>query len=439
MDSAQPQLRRLRRIEVDGLFGLYDHRIDLALDDRVTLLHGPNGVGKTTILRIVDALLRDRIADLQRIPFRRLAVEFRDQAVLELTKDNGERADFDGGSIRLSANGEQRTTSINLAPRHVEATAARVDFLEPLGEDAWIDVRDGEVLTDSDVMRRFGRAASTGDRTGDDSREPWLRDFLGATNSLFIETQRLIQSRHSAPMRARRPQASFPRVVECSRQLKRRVDDTMADYGRQAQTLDQSFPQRLLQTSVAGASLSVDEIRDRMSDLDQRTKELKEIGILDETPIDQFRPGDIDESQAGVMTMYLSDTEKKLHVLEDLAHRVQLLLGSLNGKYQHKQMRVDREQGLAVTDDRGRVLPLESLSSGEQHELILHYDLLFRVPPNTVVLLDEPELSLHIEWQNRFLSDLMAIIELSSFDAVVATHSPDIVGNRDDLMVELAV
>ena len=213
----------------------------------------------------------------------------------------------------------------------------------------------------------------------------------------------------------------------------------MADYGRQAQTLDQSFPQRLLQTSVAGASLSVDEIRDRMSDLDQKTKELKEIGILDETPIDQFRPGDIDESQAGVMTMYLSDTEKKLHVLEDLAHRVQLLLGSLNGKYQHKQMRVDREQGLAVTDDRGRVLPLESLSSGEQHELILHYDLLFRVPPNTVVLLDEPELSLHIEWQNRFLSDLMAIIELSSFDAVVATHSPDIVGDRDDLMVELAV
>ena len=176
-----------------------------------------------------------------------------------------------------------------------------------------------------------------------------------------------------------------------------------------------------------------------MSDLDQRTKELKEIGILDETPIDQFRPGDIDESQAGVMTMYLSDTEKKLHVLEDLARRVQLLLGSLNGKYQHKQMRVDREQGLAVTDDRGRALPLESLSSGEQHELILHYDLLFGVPPNTVVLLDEPELSLHIEWQNRFLSDLMAIVELSSFDAVVATHSPDIVGDRDDLMVELAV
>ena len=146
----------------------------------------------------------------------------------------------------------------------------------------------------------------------------------------------------------------------------------------------------------------------------------------------------MEKSQAGVMTLYVDDTANKLQVLEDLASRARLLLRSLNGKFQHKQMRVDRNEGLVVAGDHGDSLPPDSLSSGEQHELILHYDLLFRVAPNTVVLLDEPELSLHLQWQSTFLSDLMDIVQLSSFDALVATHSPWIVGERDDLMVELS-
>ena len=213
----------------------------------------------------------------------------------------------------------------------------------------------------------------------------------------------------------------------------------MADYGRQAQSLDQSFPQRLLQRDASSGNLPVEEIRERMSILDQKTDELKAIGILDETPMHRFQVvDDIDASQAGVMTLYVQDTEDKLQVLEDLAKRVRLLLESLNGKFRHKKVRVDREAGLAVAGDDSDTLPLDSLSSGEQHELILHYDLLFRVPSNTVVLLDEPELSLHIEWQSKFLDDLMAIVKLSHFDALVATHSPYIVGERDDLMVELS-
>lgn len=75
--------------------------------------------------------------------------------------------------------------------------------------------------------------------------------------------------------------------------------------------------------------------------------------------------------------------------------------------------------------------------SGEQQELVLHYDLLFRVPSNTIVLIDEPELSLHVAWQKRFLPDLLKIVELSNFDALVATHSPYVVGDRGDLMVGL--
>ena len=46
------------------------------------------------------------------------------------------------------------------------------------------------------------------------------------------------------------------------------------------------------------------------------------------------------------------------------------------------------------------------LSSGEQHELVIIYELLFRTDNNAIILIDEPELSLHVDWQAKFLSDL---------------------------------
>lgn len=440
--ATEPQLRRLQRVEVDGLFGIYDHRFDLELNSRVTLLHGPNGVGKTTILKLVDALLTERFGYFRTIPFSRLLLGFQDGAELEVNKESAED-DPDVGAVRLMANGTSEVSPIRFTASRAEAITAQIEYLEPAGDNAWVDLRDGEWLTDADVVMRFGRRhlhdpspAAAAVSAGRDVQ--WLHEFLGAAESHFIEAQRLVRSRYFAGWR-RRPEAPISRVVECSRDLKRRIDDTMADYGRQAQSLDQSFPQRLLQRGASSANLPVEEIRDRMSTLDKKTDELKEIGILDETPMHRFQVvDDIDTSQAGVMTLYVQDTEEKLHVLEDLAKRVRLLLESLNGKFRHKKVRVDREAGLAVAGDGIDALPLDSLSSGEQHELILHYDLLFRVPSNTVVLLDEPELSLHIEWQSKFLADLMEIVKLSRFDALVATHSPYIVGTRDDLMVELS-
>lgn len=174
--------------------------------------------------------------------------------------------------------------------------------------------------------------------------------------------------------------------------------------------------------------------------LDRKTADLMALGILDETPALQFDVsslGAIDHTQSRVMTLYVSDTEEKLKELEHLAKRARLLLDNVNEKYRHKRIRLDREKGLVAENDVGKPLPLTSLSSGEQHELVLHYDLLFKVPSNTIVLIDEPELSLHVAWQKNFLPELLEIVRLSDFDALVATHSPYVIGERNDLMVGL--
>ncbi len=80
---------------------------------------------------------------------------------------------------------------------------------------------------------------------------------------------------------------------------------------------------------------------------------------------------------------------------------------------------------------------LKDLSSGEQHEVVLLYELIFKAKPNTTVLIDEPEISLHITWQNDFLKDLMQIIKLQSIQVIIATHSPQIINENWDLTVNL--
>ena len=211
----------------------------------------------------------------------------------------------------------------------------------------------------------------------------------------------------------------------------------MADYGRQSQTLDQSFLHRLI---TAKEEMTVNELVCHISDIKKKTDELKNLGILEETQASPIPVGmleDIDSTQARVMTLYVHDTTAKLAMLDALKDRSLLLLETMNQKYRHKNIRVHREHGLVAVSDDGQRLDLDCLSSGEQHELVLYYDLLFRVPSNTIVLIDEPELSLHVAWQKKFLPDLLEIIKLSSFDTLIATHSPYIVGDKPELMIGL--
>ena len=57
--------------------------------------------------------------------------------------------------------------------------------------------------------------------------------------------------------------------------------------------------------------------------------------------------------------------------------------------------------------------------------------------PQSLVLIDEPELSLHVGWQVNFLKDLQEVTKLADLDIMMATHSPDIIQDRWDLTVEL--
>jgi ABC-type glutathione transport system ATPase component len=62
------------------------------------------------------------------------------------------------------------------------------------------------------------------------------------------------------------------------------------------------------------------------------------------------------------------------------------------------------------------------LSSGEQQILVLAYEVLFRPEPETLVLIDEPELSLHVLRQDSFVDDLTRMGSARNLQFMLATH-----------------
>lgn len=81
----------------------------------------------------------------------------------------------------------------------------------------------------------------------------------------------------------------------------------------------------------------------------------------------------------------------------------------------------------------------KDLSSGEQHELVLFFDLIFGQSEGRLILIDEPEISLHIAWQKRFIPDIKRIIALSPMDVVISTHSPQLISHYRNLVETLGV
>jgi predicted ATP-binding protein involved in virulence len=62
-------MERIKQISVKGLFGIFEHVIPLNMDERITIIHRPNGFGKTVVLRLLHEIFSVNNTELLRIPF----------------------------------------------------------------------------------------------------------------------------------------------------------------------------------------------------------------------------------------------------------------------------------------------------------------------------------------------------------------------------------
>ena len=96
------------------------------------------------------------------------------------------------------------------------------------------------------------------------------------------------------------------------------------------------------------------------------------------------------------------------------------------------------KESYTYSDTDSKILPLSEFSSGQWH---IFSSLLFTaiaIEDNTLILMDEPENSLHPEWQQQYLRLMKDVISSSSgVHLIIATHSPLIASSLDPIEAEV--
>ena len=137
------------------------------------------------------------------------------------------------------------------------------------------------------------------------------------------------------------------------------------------------------------------------------------------------------------LQIYVEDSKKKLATFDEVYSKVSVFRDLLSKKLKPKELLINRESGAQIR--RGKEdIGLAKLSSGEKHEFIMLFKLIFETPANSLVLIDEPEISLHVSWQLEFMSDLAKMQSANQFQSIIATHSPQIIQGADHITFDLA-
>ena len=443
---------KISEIVVQGLFDRFNHHLPFDPGERITIMTSPNGYGKTMVLRIINALFNLPIRSLERMPFRGLSIVFDDASTLKVHRSSGDwdpkrkanRYDLqiqystpNGASDCFTPTEEVDEQDINFPVRSIEDY---IPNLDQIGPDEWLQTKTGEVLDLTDVLLEYG------DQLPFEFKMPnvtpsWLFEIRNAIPVRLVGTERLTQSSIHDPqslrMRRRRLRGSTDRTVRrYSDQLADEVRQVLGKYATLSQSLDRTFPTRVVEEPNSPA-LSMDELKTKLREVEDKRSNIMDAGLLDQE--DESRLPDIeglDESRRGVLAVYAKDALLKLSVFDDLYAKVNIFKRIANARFLYKDVFVNTG-GLQVVTVDGAEIDLEMLSSGEQHELVLLYTLLFGIAENSLIMIDEPELSLHVAWQDEILSDLEEMATVSNFHALLATHSPQIIGDRWDLTVEL--
>lgn len=438
---------KISKVSVTNLFGIFNHEINFNNEDRITIIYGTNGLGKTVILRMIDSLFNDKLSIFFRIPFDLFRVEFSDQTYVSLEKNNSDGAK----KTKISFSSSSLTNSIILSrkdPQDVDIPLRMIEDVLPeltrINPSQWKHTKTNQFFMLEDIFDQYEdvielRIGRTLQKSSVKKHLPSIQTHIIKADRLrtlsLVENDWLQQS-----MQPRRIlDSSGPAVLEYSQDLVRRVQKTLAESAEFSSSLDRSFPMRLADTLEDGQQKVTDEqIRTELEYLEKKRVRLFNAGLLDQESGEFKLPQrEVNESTRLVLNIYIQDVKKKLAIFDDDLKRIELMTDILRRRLEYKYFKVAKNQGFVVTTASGIELSPDSLSSGEQHEIVVLYELLFRVKEKTLILLDEPEISLHIAWQQEFLKDLTAIIDISDLDVMIATHSPDIINDRWDLTVQL--
>ncbi|SDR45871.1 AAA ATPase domain-containing protein [Burkholderia orbicola] len=434
---------KIKKFEATKVHGTLN--INVSFNDQLTLLVGINGSGKTTVLNMVSWLISLRFGDLISIAFESIYLSFsienkdflltvgrtQDRLVLSLVGDENLAIPI-VVALRhpeIEAQGtESYTRALNHGLTPDEDERPLWDFLKQLPRITNITLERVMAIDDGESKYRTPWKMEREKETPMERVNEIIRDIVSDMRIRIqhIDTQLTRDLLVSSFMpRNNLLQGDF-------------VED-MGEFAKNIYSIERDLNSALGDAqNNEGLALYFQELRgawDRFEKIPEH--ELKNDFVYWKREMTRLRAVSqafdrAKEKRGRVSNKWDKYIETLNDLFEDSGKKV-----NLGKKSSQLTFSFLNETSHAVGNKIVRVPQrnLDKLSSGERQLLILLTYVAFPQKGSKTIIIDEPELSLHIRWQERFLNALIALAD-KDLQIVIATHSPAIVGrNKKDCVV----
>lgn len=374
---------------------------------RMRVIYAPNGRGKTNFLRAVSALLTPSLESLQaliEIPIRKLQIDFEGGGSLGLER----RDAFEG---RFSV----RATPSESANLKVELSIDPSDFAGRLYRRVWDEREDYAKYVS--LAQKLSPSATL---ISDDRLSPVLddtRESLRPDAALLSQRRRSVGTVNRLLERVERmfSQSAFTSLSrESSAGVYAQITRTTLEG---SETLSSSEARTALEYQISGlldsaigyetyGLFSLRQLRDISSQLTSARQNSAQLPMLHR-----------------ILKPYLDNVQDQIDALATTLQLVDTFVSGVNKFLDRKELKFTTQHGISLVGRDGTALQPESLSSGERHLLYLMSCSILSTVDRPLVVIDEPELSLGIEWQRDLLPELLRCTESSTVQFLVASHS----------------
>jgi energy-coupling factor transporter ATP-binding protein EcfA2 len=439
----------IKRIEAYGIHNRFN--VIQNFEPGVNILYGKNGTGKTTILHILTNILRgdyDRFAFLL---FKEIRIALNDNSLISINSytvnnDRNIEVSIDGTTISYFNVKEVTTTELKEGSSLV---LRKIRNPKPLLSIAYFPAFRTMIEAWSSIdpasIGRYRTLAEYYDES---------YHYRSRSDKAKMEQSRALTLFSRKSFGRFVPRIDYPSPLEIEEILNQEIQRARL---RIAETEQKLLSQAFLQTfsTLSKDHLQIQDdpatILEQIKDL---SEEIEESSIqTDPTPTIGFignlrsllQDIQVDEDSlliaARVLNVYRGILQERASAQKKALQGIEKYLGAVNEFLENKKLEIHPDvsgkylgYSVVASFEDGTHTRLQSLSSGERQIITLLYATTY-MSSQEVVLVDEPEISLHVDWQRLLLNKMAE--QMRDRQIIACTHSPFISADYIDTMKEV--
>lgn len=422
----------LENFSIKKLFGeeSFDWKINAFPDEYVSFISGINGTGKTTILKLMEAFGEGNWLPILNTTFNEISLKFDVGTIVVLRSSDSD--DDDVMRWKLKVTGDIPTSESDdetvdqKVDRYIEDGLVKELFC---GHWAIVDSEYNHVETKEQVVNYI--------ETNSDQVEielPTAR-FLRAWNVKLVPSNRLaitVRTGHQSATYTSSQYEFWERIgtgIQSQLSLLRREANNRANMAESEVVKSMLLAEPSKDIDISDVQKIIDETQNLKSELSRHQLDIESIG--DDIGLEKISPQRLPEAKMYYQSAL--DRIKSYEALNDIVLGFERFIntsftGILFGISSDGSFQIERE------GEEGGRIAIEDLSSGQHQIIMLGYYLYFKMPRECLVLIDEPEISMHQSWKASFAGELEDLAENYVGNRyLIATHSSMILQGRDEV------